>query len=84
MYRGLIDYMTYAYAFVCKARGRISGKEIQAVAQGAHTVAGNAEVVLAASDRADTAEDRADLAEAKKIDEHIEEMTAFLMSLEIV
>lgn len=84
MYRGLIDYMTFAYTFICKARGRLSSDEMDAVALGAHTVAAKAEPVLGDGSRTMSAEDRADLMEAQKIDQHIEEMNIYLQSLEIV
>ena len=84
MYRGLIDFMTYAYTFVCKSRGKLSSDEIDAVSLGAHTVAVKAEEVLGDGSRTMTKDDRADLLEAQKIDQHIEEMNVYLQSLEIV
>jgi hypothetical protein len=84
MYRGLIDHLTFAYTYICKGRGRLKAEDMAAIAQGAHVVAVNAPNVLARTDMMETASDRADLAEARKIDEHIEEMYVFLNSLEIV
>lgn len=84
MYRGLIDYMTFAYTFICKGRGRMKKEEMDAVALGAHTVVANAEQVLGDGSRMQTVDDTADLLEAQKIDRHIEEMNVYLQSLEIV
>ncbi len=82
MYRGLIDNLTFVYSFICKGRGKLTEAEMQAISGGAHTLTDKAPAVLGSED--ETASDRADLAEARKIDEHIEEMTIFLQSLEIV
>lgn len=84
MYRGLIDSLTFTYTYICKARGRISNKEMEAIAQGAHTVTKYAPAVLGGAQAIEgTKEDALDLEEAVKIDEHIDEMYTFLSSMEI-
>ena len=82
MYKGLIEYLGFTYQFVCKGRGKVDGKALRGIADGAHLVVKNAPAVLGNEDEMD--EDRKDLALAGKMDEHIEEATVFLMSLEIV
>ena len=82
MYRGLIDNLAFVYSFICKGRGKLQEKDMRSLADGAHTLVRHAPEVLGGED--EKAEDRADLAEALKMEEHIEEMTVFLNSLEIV
>ena len=82
MYRGLIDHLAFVYGFICKGRGKISGDDTRAIAEGTHTLVRNATAVLGGED--ETGEDRKDLALAGKMDEQIEEATVFLASLEIV
>ncbi len=83
MYRGLIDNLTFVYTYICKGRGKMSAADMRAIAEGAHTLTRNAPAVL--SDGAvESWDDRADLVESRKIDEHIEEMVAFLVGMEIV
>jgi len=83
MYRGLIDYLSFAYTMLCKGRRVLCDDDIRDITKGAHAVVRNAEEAIDPENRADK-EDRADLEQARKIDEHIEEMTVFLMSMEIV
>lgn len=82
MYKGLIDNLAFVYGFICKGRGKMDQEDMGALAAGAHTLVKNAPAVLGSEDA--TADDRADLAEARKMDEHIQDMNTFLMSLEIV
>ena len=82
MYKGLIDNLAFVYGFICKGRGKLGQEDMQSLANGAHTLVKHAPAVLGGED--ELAEDRADLAEARKMDEHIEEMYVFLSSLEIV
>ena len=83
MYKGLIDHLVWVYEYMCKGRGKLSGSEMEVIASSARIVTDNAPNVLGKQET-ETPDDRADLAEARKIDTHIEEMSAFLMSLEIV
>lgn len=83
MYKGLIDNLTFVYAYICKGRGKMQPADMRAIAEGAHTLTRNAPAVL--SDGAvESWDDRADLAESRKIDQHIEEITDFLVNMEIV
>lgn len=81
MYRGLIDSLTFTYSFICKGRGRLRPEEMEAITRGAHTITATAPAVL--DDQAASAEDQKDLQEAIKIDQHIDEMYAFLTAMEI-
>ena len=83
MFRGLIDYLTYTYSFIAKARGRLHEQEIESVRDGARVVARNADSVLGA-DQVKTSEDVKDLREAELILQHIEELTVYQTSMEIV
>ena len=82
MYKGLIDHLAFTYGFICKARGKVSEKDLRGIADGAHLVVRNAPAVLGGEDEKE--EDRKDLALAGKMDEHIEDAVVFLNSLEIV
>lgn len=82
MYKGLIDNLAFVYSFICKGRGKVPQEELQAVANGAHTIVKNAPAVLGGEDEKE--EDRKDLALAGKMDYHIEDAVIFLKSLEIV
>ena len=83
MFRGLIDYLTFTYGFIAKARGRVHETEIESVRDGARVVARNADTVIGA-DQIKSAEDEKDLKEAELILRHIEELTVYQMSMEIV
>lgn len=83
MGRGLIDYLTYAYGYLCKGRGRLSAEQIRAIQQGAETVTRTAPVVLA-DDAPAGKELKLDLEEAVMINQHIEECTQWLLSLEVL
>jgi hypothetical protein len=80
MYKGLIDHLAFVYGFVCKGRGKISGKDTRAIVNGTHAIVANAPEVLGTEEG--TTEDGKDLQLALKMDQQIEEATVFLMSLE--
>lgn len=83
MFRGLIDYLTFGYTFICKGRGKLKPSEMMMIQGGANSVVNHAEQVLG-DGQAMSRDDRADLEEARKIYEHIEEMSAYLQTLEII
>ena len=83
MYRDLIHSLTYMYSIICRGKGTLPDSDPRHIANGAHSVTNSAPVVETIS-KTETANDKAQLAEARKIDEQIEEMAVFLMSLEIV
>ena len=83
MSRGLIESLTYTYSFLCRGRGRLDATQIRAIQKGADTMTKAAPVVL--SDEGPVGKEFAlDLEEANMINEHIEEATVWLRSLENV
>ena len=83
MYRELIHSLTYMYSVMCRGKGRLKDSDLRHIADGAHSLTASAPAVETLT-REETANDKAYLKEAQKIDEQIEEMMVFLMSLEIV
>lgn len=83
MYRDLIHSLTYMYSIMCRGKGKLPDSDLRHIANGAHSLTASAPVAETIS-KEETANDKAYLREAQKIDEQIEEMAVFLMSLEIV
>ena len=83
MYRELINSLTYMYSVICRGKGRLPDSDLRGIAQGAHDLTKAAPAVETLV-REESANDKAYLKEAQKIDDQIEEMMVFLMSLEIV
>lgn len=83
MYRDLIHSLTYMYSIICRGKGTLPDSDLRHIANGAHSITASAPIVETIS-KTETANDKAQLKEARKIDEQIEEMAVFLMSLEIV
>ncbi len=83
MFKGLIDYLTFGYSFICKGRGKLKPSEMMMIQGGADVAVRHAEEVLAEGQQL-TKDDKLDLEEARKIYEHVEEMSVFLQSLEII
>jgi hypothetical protein len=83
MYRDLIHSLTYMYSIICRGKGTLPDSDLRHIANGAHSITASAPVVETIS-KTETRSDKAQLKEAQKIDEQIEEMAVFLMSLEIV
>lgn len=83
MYRDLIHSLTYMYSIMCRGKGRLPDSDLRHIADGAHSMTASAPAVETMT-KEETANDKAYLKEARKIDEQIEEMAVFLMSLEIV
>ena len=72
------------YSVICKAKGRAKDSDLRHIADGAHSLTATAPIAEQLNGKEETANDKAYLREAMKIDEQIEEMTVFLLSLEIV
>lgn len=83
MYRELISTLTYMYSVMCRGKGRLPDSDLRHIADGAHSLTVSAPAVEVLT-REETENDRQYLREAQKIDQQIEEMVVFLMSLEIV
>lgn len=82
MYQQLIHSLTYMYSVICRGKGRLADSDLRHIANGAHSLteaAPKVETLVAE----ETANDKAYLKEAQKIDQQIEEMLVFLLSLEI-
>ena len=84
MYSNLIATLSYMHSVICRAKGRVKDSDLRHIADGAHSLTATAPVAEQLNGREETANDKAYLKEAQKIDEQIEEMTIFLLSLEIV
>ena len=84
MYKELSTSLTYMYSVICRAKGRAKDSDLRHIAEGAHSLTVTAPVAEQLNGKEETANDKAYLLEAQKIDEQIEEMYVFLMSLEIV
>ena len=83
MYRDLIQSLKYMYSVMCRGKGTLRDSDLKHIADGAHSLTASAPAVDTLT-RKETANDKEYLKEAQKIDEQIEEMVVFLMSLEIV
>lgn len=84
MYQNLISSLTYMYSVICRSKGRVKDSDLRHIAEGAHSMTIMAPIAESLNGREETANDKAYLLEAQKIDEQIDEITVFLMSLEIV
>ncbi|MBR2664597.1 MAG: hypothetical protein IKE25_12850 [Clostridia bacterium] len=83
MYRELNANLTYMYSVICRGKGRLPDSDLRHIANGAHSMTRSAPVVETLT-KTETENDKQYLKEAQKIDQQIEEMAVFLMSLEIV
>lgn len=84
MYKNLIHSLSYMHSLICRGKGVVSDKALMEIAQGAHVMTQTAPVIEQSNGALETANDKAYLQEARKLDEQIEEMTIFLLNLEIV
>ena len=84
MYNNLISTLSYMHSVICRAKGRVKDSDLRHIADGAHGLTATAPVAEQMNGREETENDKAYLREAQKIDEQIEEITIFLLSLEIV
>lgn len=84
MYKNLIHSLSYMHSLIVRGKGVVSDKALMEIAQGAHVMTQTAPVIEQSNGAQETANDKAYLQEARKLDEQIEEMTVFLLSLEIV
>lgn len=83
MYKELIASLTYMYSVICRSKGRVKDSDLRQIANGAHSLTATAPVAERLNGREETPGDQSYLKEARKIDEQIEEITVFLMSLEM-
>jgi hypothetical protein len=84
MYKNLIHSLSYMHSLIVRGKGVVSDAALMEIAQGAHVMTQTAPVIEQSNGAQESANDKAYLQEARKLDEQIEEMTVFLLSLEIV
>ena len=84
MFKELINSLSFMYCFAARSRGKLQQEELDALRKGANVMSTQAQAVLSQDGQQLTDEERRDLEEAEMIDSHIEEMVAWLISLEIV
>lgn len=84
MFKELINSLSFMYCFAARSRGKLQREELDALRKGANVMSMQAPAVLGQDGRQLTEDERRDLEEAEMIDSHIEEMVAWLISLEIV
>ena len=83
MYKNLINSLSYMHSLICRGKGVVPDKALENIADSAHVMMATAPVIERASGAGETENDKQYLREAEKIDEQIDEMYTFLMSLEI-
>lgn len=83
MMKGLIDYMTFAYSFLCKGAFDLRGDDVKAIRAGANTIARTAPTVLK-DESAPSRRQELTLAEAEMINQHIDECAEWLLRQEII
>ncbi len=83
MYKNLINSLSYVHSLICRGKGVVDDIDLTRLARGAHFMMETAPQIERASGSGETDNDKQFLREAQKIDEQIEEMTIFLLSLEI-
>ena len=84
MYKNLIHSLSYMHSLIVRGKGVVDDTQLRQLANGAHVMLDTAPAVEKSAGMQETANDKAFLQEAKKLDDQIEEMTIFLLSLEIV
>lgn len=84
MYRELINSLCYMHSVICRGKGILRDDDLRGIADGAHLMTVNAPIVERGNGKNETANDLQFLDEARKIDDQIEEMAVFLLSMEIV
>ena len=76
--------LTYMYSVITRGKGALPDSDLRGIADGAHVLTKTAPIAETLNGKTETENDKAYLLEAQKIDHQIEEITVFLMSLEIV
>lgn len=84
MYKGLIRTLAYMYQFISLGRGKLTAQDMAEGTKWADALVRNAPRVIEPETGDDPAEARLDLAEAEIIEQHIEEMVAWINAQEIV
>ena len=84
MYNGLIRTLAYMYQFISLGRGKMTAQELADGTGWARVLAGKAPDVIEPEGGDDPTETKLDLAQAELIEQHIEEMVAWINAQEIV
>ena len=84
MYRALIQTLTFMYQFISLGRGKLTAQELADGVGWARVLAGKAPGVIEPETGDDPAESKLVLAQAEIIEQHIEEMVAWINAQEIV
>lgn len=82
MFKELINSLSFMYCFAARSRGKLQREELDALRKGANVMSMQAPAVLGQDGQQLTADERRDLEEAEMIDSHIEEMVAWLLSVD--
>ena len=82
MFKELINSLSFMYCFAARSRGKLQREELDALRKGANVMNTQAPAVLSQDGRMPTDEERRDLEEAEMIDSHIEEMVAWLLTVD--
>ena len=84
MYKGLLRTLAYMYQFISLGRGKLTAQELAEGTGWARVLAGKAPGVIEPETGDDPAETKLDLAQAEIIEQHMEELVAWITHLEIV
>ncbi len=82
MFKELINSLSFMYCFAARSRGKLQREELDALRKGANVMSMQAPAVLGQDGQQLTDEERRDLEEAEMIDSHIEEMAAWLLTVD--
>lgn len=82
MFKELINSLSFMYCFAARSRGKLQREELDALRKGANVMSMQAPAVLGQDGHQLTEDERRDLEEAEMIDSHIEEMVAWLLSVD--
>ena len=84
MMRELINSLTFCYTQICRGKGIVSESTLKNIAVGAHSLTDATEQMAMLQAQEMSKNDIAYMRETRQIDNQIEEMYAFLNTLEIV
>ena len=83
MFKKLLDAMAFSYGFVCKGRGKLTREQLNHITETGKIYTENAQLVLNDGLPLDK-EQKLDLMQAVMMEQHIIEITQFLLNAEIM
>lgn len=83
MYKGLINCLSYMYAFAARGRGKLTGDELRMLSGNAAAMTTKAPAVMADTMHAPTGDDAKDYEEVQMMNDHITEIVDLLIRQEI-